>query len=96
MLARAGAPTVWRARGLLVAGFLAAVSGDRDAALPLLAEGTSLARRLDDPATSAFAAWARAVVCSLAGDLNKSIAHSKTGWRSCPRRRRRPLARRSC
>ena len=84
VLARADAPTVWRARGLLVAGFLAAVSGDRDAALPLLAEGTSLARRLDDPATSAFAAWALAVVCSLAGDLYQSIAHYEAGLAVLP------------
>ena len=52
VLARAGEPTVWRARGLLLAGFLAAVSGDRGAALALLAEGTGLAGQLDDPATS--------------------------------------------
>ena len=56
VLARAGEPTVWRAQGLLLAGFLAAVSGDRDAALPLLAQGTGLAGQLNDPATRSFAA----------------------------------------
>jgi non-specific serine/threonine protein kinase len=39
-LVRAREPTVWRARGLLLAGLLAAVSGDRGAAQPLLAEGS--------------------------------------------------------
>ena len=39
VLARAGEPTIWRARGLLLAGFLAAISGDRGAARPLLAAG---------------------------------------------------------
>ena len=51
-LAQAGEPTVWRARGLLLAGFLAAVSGDRGAVQPLLEQGTSLAGQLDDPATA--------------------------------------------
>ena len=92
-LARAGEPTVWRARGLLVASFLAGVSGDRGAARALLEQGTSLAGQLDDPATSAFAAWAAGTVCALAGDLYQAIAQSKSGWRSCPRRRPRPPAR---
>ena len=84
VLARAGEPTVWRARGLLLAGFLAAVSGDRGAALPLLAEGTSLARQLDDPATRAFAAWAAGHVCSFAGDLPQAIAHYEAGLAVLP------------
>ena len=48
-LAQAREPTVWRARGLLLAGFLAAVGGDRDAAWSLLEQGSGLARQLDDP-----------------------------------------------
>ena len=58
VLARARQPTVWRAQGLLLAGFLAAVSGDHGAVQPLLEQGTGLAGQLDDPATRAFAAWA--------------------------------------
>ena len=84
VLARAGEPTVWRARGLLLAGFLAAISGDRDAALPLLAEGSGLAGQLDDPATRAFAAWAAGHVCLFAGDLQQAIAHSEVGLAVLP------------
>ena len=58
-LARFREPTVWRVRGLLLASLLATASGDRDAALPLLEQGTSLARQLDDSATRAFAAYCR-------------------------------------
>src|SRR5215469_12841449 len=43
VLAQPGEPTVWRARGLLLAGLLAVFSGDRGAARPLLEQGTSLA-----------------------------------------------------
>ena len=89
VLARAGEPTVWRARGLLLAGFLAAVSGDRDAALPLLAQGTGLARQLDDPATRAFAAWAAGHVCLFAGDLPQAIAQLRRRAGG-PARGRRP------
>jgi len=42
-LARAREPTARRAQGLLLASFLAAVSGDRGAVQPLLQQGTSLA-----------------------------------------------------
>ena len=48
MLARAREPTIWRAQGLLLAGILAAVNGDRGAVQPLLEQGTSLAGQLDD------------------------------------------------
>ena len=84
VLARAGEPTVWRARGLLLAGFLAAVGGDRGAALPLLEQGTSLAGQLDDPATRAFAAWAAGHVCLFAGDLPQAIAHCEDGLAVLP------------
>ena len=84
VLARAGEPTVWRARGLLLAGFLAAVSGDRGAARPLLAEGSGLAGQLDDPATRAFAAWVAGHVCLFAGDLPQAIVHSEVGLAVLP------------
>src|SRR5262249_49742354 len=54
VLAQTGEPTGWRALGLLLASFLAAVGGDRGAVQPLLEQGTSLAGQLNDPATQAF------------------------------------------
>jgi predicted ATPase/DNA-binding CsgD family transcriptional regulator len=78
-LARARAPTVWRARGLLAAGFLAAFSGDRAAAQPLLAKGVGLARQLNDPATHGFAAWVTGYICLFAGDVPQAIAHFEDG-----------------
>jgi len=83
-LARAGEPTVWRARGLLVASFLATISGDRDAALALLEQGTGLAGQLDDLATRAFAAWAAGYVCLFAGDLPQAAAHFEDGLAARP------------
>ena len=83
-LARAREPTVWRARGLLLASFLAAVSGDRGAAQPLLEQGTGLAGQLNDPATRAFAAWAAGHVCLFAGDLPQAIAHFEDGLAVLP------------
>ena len=74
-LAGAREPTVWRAQGLLLVSFLAAISGDRSAALPLLEEGTGLARQQNDPITSAFAAFVAGNVCLFAGDLREAIAH---------------------
>jgi predicted ATPase/DNA-binding CsgD family transcriptional regulator len=84
VLARACEPTVWRARGLLLAGFLAAVGGDCDAARALLEQGTSLAGQLDDPATRAFAAWAVGHVCLYAGDLLQAIAYCEHGLAILP------------
>jgi DNA-binding CsgD family transcriptional regulator len=83
-LARAGEPTVWRARGLLLASLLAAVSGDRGAALPLLEQGTGLAGQLNDPATSAFAACVAGYACLFAGDLPQAIAHCEDGLGALP------------
>ena len=83
-LARAGEPTGWRARGLLLAGFLAAVSGDRSAVQPLLEQGTGLAGQLDDPATRAFAAWAAGHVRSFAGDLPRATAQFEDGLAVLP------------
>ena len=83
-LARSREPTVWRVRGLLLASLLATASGDRDAALPLLEQGTSLARQLDDPATRAFAAYCAAVFCTFGGDLQQAIAHYEDGLAALP------------
>jgi predicted ATPase/DNA-binding NarL/FixJ family response regulator len=83
-LARAGEPTVWRARGLLVASFLATISGDRDVALALLEQGTGLAGQLDDLATRALAAWAAGYVCLFAGDLPQAAAQFEDGLAALP------------
>ena len=83
-LARAGEPTVWRARGLLLAGFLATAGGDRDAARALLAQGTGLARQLGDPATRAFAAWAAGTACLFAGDLPQATTRFEDGLAVLP------------
>ena len=77
-------PTVWRAQGLLLASFLAAVNGDRGAVRPLLEQGTSLARQLDDPAARALAAWVAGHVCLFAGDLPHAIAHAEDGLAVLP------------
>jgi predicted ATPase/DNA-binding NarL/FixJ family response regulator len=84
VLAQAGEPTVWRAQGLLLAGLLATLGGDPGAAQPLLEQGTSLAGQLNDPATSAFAAWAAGHVCLFAGDLPHAIAYGENGLAVLP------------
>ena len=84
VLARAGEPTIWRARGLLLAGFLAAVSGDRGAARALLEQGTGLAGQLNDPATRSFAAYCTGVTCLFAGDLPEAIARFEDGLAVLP------------
>ena len=84
VLAQAREPTVWRAQGLLLASFLAAVGGDRGAVQPLLEQGTSLAGQLNDPATRALAAWVAGHVCLFAGDLPQAIAHSEDGLAVLP------------
>ena len=84
-LARAGEPTVWRAQGLLLAGLLATLSGDRGSALPLLAEGTSLARQLNDPRHAGVRRLLVAGnVCWYAGDLPQAIAHFEGGLAALP------------
>ena len=83
-LAEARAPTVWRARGLLAASHLAGLSGDPGAAQPLLEQGTGLAGQLNDPVTSAFAAWINGNACIYAGDLPPAIAHYKDGLAVLP------------
>jgi DNA-binding CsgD family transcriptional regulator len=77
-------PTVWRARGLLRAGFLATVGGDRGAVQPLLTQGTGLAGQLGDPATRAFAAWVAGHVRSFAGDLPQATAQFEDGLAVLP------------
>ena len=84
VLDQAREPTVWRAQGLLLASFLAAVNGDRGAVQPLLEQGTSLAGQLNDPATQAFAAWVAGHVCLFAGDLPQAIAYSEDGLAVLP------------
>ncbi len=84
LLAATTAPTVWRAQGLLLAGFLAVVGGDRGAALPLLEEGAGLARQLDDPATRALAAWVAGHACLFAGDVPRAVAHLEDGLAALP------------
>jgi predicted ATPase/DNA-binding CsgD family transcriptional regulator len=83
-LARVGETTVWRAQGLLLASFLATLSGDRSAAPPLLAEGTSLARQLNDPDTSSFAAYCAGLLCLSANDLPRAIAHFEDAQAALP------------
>jgi non-specific serine/threonine protein kinase len=83
-LARAREPTVWRVRGLLLAGLLAAVSGDRDAAQGLLPEGTGLARQLNDPATSAFAASVAGNACLFANDLRQATVYFEDALAALP------------
>jgi len=83
-LALAGEPTVWRARGLLAACFLAALSGDRAAAQPLLEQGAALAQELNDPATHAFAAWIAGGAYMFAGDLPQAIAYCEDGLAVLP------------
>jgi non-specific serine/threonine protein kinase len=84
LLARAREPTIWRAQGLLLASFLAAWSGDRVAAAPLLAEGTNLARQLDDPATRSWAADFAGATCSFAGDQHQAIGHFEDALAALP------------
>jgi non-specific serine/threonine protein kinase len=84
VLAEVREPTVWRARGLLLAGFLAAVGGDPGAAQPLLERGSGLADQLNDPATRAFAAWAAGHVFEMAGDLPQAIAEFEDGLAALP------------
>jgi non-specific serine/threonine protein kinase len=83
LLALAREPTVWRARGLLLAGFLA-MNSDRGAARTLLEQGTSLARQLNDPATQAFAACVAGHVCLFAGEVPHAIAHCEDGLAVLP------------
>ena len=84
VLARARESTMWRAQGLLLASFLAAVHGERDAVQPLLTQGTGLAGQLDDPATRAFAAFVAGHLCLFAGDLPHAIAYSEDGLAVLP------------
>jgi non-specific serine/threonine protein kinase len=55
LLAKCAEPTTTRAKGLAVAGYLAAVQADPVAAIPLLQEARAVATVLDEPGTAAFA-----------------------------------------
>ena len=55
LLAKCAEPTATRAKGLAVAGYLAAVQADPAAATPLLQEAHTVATALDEPGTAAFA-----------------------------------------
>ncbi|HJU98789.1 MAG TPA: LuxR C-terminal-related transcriptional regulator [Jiangellaceae bacterium] len=55
LLERCAEPTATRAKGLAVAGYLAAVQADPAAAIPLLQEAHAVAAALDEPGTAAFA-----------------------------------------
>ena len=84
VLARAGEPTVWRARGLLLASFLAGVSGDRGAAGALLEQGTGLAGRLNDPVTRRSPPGPREWSACWPVTCRTPPPTLKTGWRPCP------------
>src|SRR5262249_51183075 len=84
VLAQPGEPTVWRALGLLLARFLAAVGGDRGAIPPLLGPGTRPAGEVNDPATRGVAGWVAGHLCLFAGDLPQAIAHSEHGLAVLP------------
>ena len=68
-LAQSQVPTALRARALLLAGDLAFVHGDIDAATRLSALGADLARRLDDPDSMAHAAYTRGIGALVQNDL---------------------------
>jgi non-specific serine/threonine protein kinase len=83
-LARAREPSVEWVQALLLASFLAAVSGDRGVARAQLEQGADMAGELDDPETRAFAAWVAGHVCLFAGDLPCAIAHYEDGLAGLP------------
>ena len=56
----------------------------RQCAAAVAAEGTGLARQLNDPATSAFAAFVAGNVCWYPGDLPQAIAHFEDGLAALP------------
>jgi predicted ATPase/DNA-binding CsgD family transcriptional regulator len=61
-------PTTTRAKGLAVAGYLAAAQADAAAATPLLKEGRSLAEALGEPSVPAFATQYLGLVELFRGD----------------------------
>ncbi|MCW2930452.1 MAG: putative HTH-type transcriptional regulator [Actinomycetia bacterium] len=83
-LARFREPTIWRAQGLLLASLLAALSNDRGPAQALLAEGTGLARQLNDRAPLAFASYCAGMARLCAGDLPQAISHYEDGLAALP------------
>src|SRR5262249_52354076 len=83
-LARAGEPTMWRAQKLLLARFLAAVSGDRGAAQALLEQGTGPAGPPDGLASRAVPARVAGHRCLFAGALLQAIVHYEDGLADLP------------
>jgi predicted ATPase/DNA-binding NarL/FixJ family response regulator len=72
-LGATGAPTGLRARAQLLASDLASVHGDGAAAMSLLQQGEDLARRLDDPAAMAHAAYARGIGTLQRNELSTAV-----------------------
>jgi non-specific serine/threonine protein kinase len=83
-LARAPEPTIWRAQGLLINSLLAVSYGERAIGQALLKEGTSLAERLDDPATWGYVAFAAGLVTMYDADLPRAIAYLDRGLARLP------------
>jgi predicted ATPase/DNA-binding CsgD family transcriptional regulator len=72
-LSQVSAPTVLRARALLVAGQLAFTQGDLAAGMRLLDEGEELARRLADCEAGAHAVFVRGLGALHANDLPAAV-----------------------
>jgi DNA-binding CsgD family transcriptional regulator len=70
LLASCVEPTVTRAKGLGVAGYLAVAQADGTAAIPLLQEAHALAISLDETAVAAFATQYLGLVEMFRGDLD--------------------------
>ncbi|AZQ37074.1 LuxR family transcriptional regulator [Streptomyces cyaneochromogenes] len=71
-------PTPERARGLWIAGLLAAATHDLTAGLALARDAHALARDLDDEAEAAHAAYAIGVITLFLGDLPTALEHFET------------------
>jgi DNA-binding CsgD family transcriptional regulator len=78
-LAQATAPTVSRARALLVAGYLARWLADADIMGQLLDEGERLAQQLRDAPALALAAFVRGVAAFKRNDLSATIQADEHG-----------------
>ncbi|HJQ45838.1 MAG TPA: LuxR C-terminal-related transcriptional regulator [Amycolatopsis sp.] len=72
-LAKAQAPNVLRARGVLLSADLSLAQGDTDTAMRLLDEGDQLARRVGDTTTIACADGIRGAALFFGGDLRGAV-----------------------
>jgi predicted ATPase/DNA-binding CsgD family transcriptional regulator len=70
LLASCAEPTATRAKGLAVAGYLAAAQADSAAATPLLREAHALAESLGEPGVAAFATQYLGLVEMFSGDYD--------------------------